>query len=911
VRYLTRQLGQTLFSAIALASFSASEVIAQPVDADISAESLQVQPRVGLRYTTEGAGFEPFTNFEVFLPLVSEVENHLPFFTGRVFLDPQENVGGNVTFGYRNYNDIANQILGGYLSLDVRNTGNITFEQLGAGFEWLTPGWDLRLNGYLPISDQRIQTSEVFSGEASFSGNRLLFDRLRTFDATIAAIDLEFGGKLLAWEGGELRGYAGIYYYAPFGTGNVLGVKGRLVARPTPYTDINLSVQHDSLFDTRVVLSVGVNFPAVGTTGRELEEDSVLARIAEPLQRENVMLIDQQTFSDQTEAFSVASGELFNFLFVDLTGDGGNGTFENPYLTLSEAIASASANDIIYVFNNGTISPFTIPDRVQILSSGPVQVVDTIQLGNFTLPLSGSGNFPTVTGDVGAGNGVVTLGNNTVLSGFQITVSDESTSGDGIRGIIGQNVSNVDINNNTVANAIGEGIYLNNVTGTAIITNNTVTDTRNNSNAGFSELNGAILVNNSVGGLDLQISNNTVETNFALDNVYNVDGIEVSFCRTGVAAIYPGCSGSASATVQISNNTVINRGTVVSGEADGIDINLDTNVQMDITIGNNTVQNMPDKGISFGSVNSGVLTSGTISNNVIQNTFGEGINISLENDSTFNSLTISSNQITNGFENKGIDVQLENNAVMSSLVLSNNTLTNIFDDGIRIEVLDDANLSATVSGNQISDVTDGKGIDVQLENNGIINNLILSNNTITNIFDDGIRFEAIGNANLTATISGNQISNITDGRGIDVQLDGDAIATLIFSNNTIANTFIDGIRLVTETDSTLFTTLTNNTVSNANSGGGEEGGIWVRSRDSSRICLRMENNTSSNNTGDGFQLRNQSNMELFGIIADVTNDAELETALIGFGNSATGNTGTNFNQRNNDLIVPTAACTFP
>ncbi|NJO19984.1 MAG: hypothetical protein HC838_07865 [Spirulinaceae cyanobacterium RM2_2_10] len=469
---------------------------------------------------------------------------------------------------------------------------------------------------------------------------------------------------------------------------------------------------------------------------------------------------------DDVEAINPATGEPYFFYHVTLGGGGGDGTVDEPLGSLAAALSrvSSDGNEIIYVDagSNPGLGAFTLPSNVQLLSKGPIQLLNvrsqhSSRSGLVQLPGSGTGVFPTVAAAVGAGNGVVTLNSNSTLSGFNIQVLDGSTTGDGIRGILGRNVSNVTISNNTVSNAIGEGIYLNDVTGTVNIAGNTVNNTRNNANANFNELNGAILVNNSVGDLDLTITNNTVLTDFAIDAVYNVDGIEVSLCRTGFAAIYPGCTSTAAATVNIANNTVINSGPVVVGEADGIDINLNTNSQMTITIANNNVQAMPDKGISFGSEGSGRLIAGTITNNAISNTFGEGINVGVEGSSRFDLLTISGNQITNVRDNRGIDIQLANSAVVN-LVLTNNTISNPFDDGVRLEVEDDASLFATVLNNTVTNSQDDDGFDVATNSSGRLclrfegNSATGSNDEDFEFDNDGSTFEIFG---ITTAIGNN------------------------------------------------------------------------------------------------------------------------------------------------------------
>jgi len=313
-------------------------------------------------------------------------------------------------------------------------------------------------------------------------------------------------------------------------------------------------------------------------------------------------------------------------------------------------------------------------------------------------------------------------------------------------------------------------------------------------------LNGAIFLTNNTGDAKVLISGNRVETNF--NGAYDVDGIEINLCRTG--SPFVACAGTATATIDILGNTVLNTGTLTGG-ADGIDINLDTGAQLAIAINNNTVTNFPDKGISFGSVGNGTVTTATIASNVISNMGDNGIHIRPRGNSRFAQMTISGNQVSN---------------------------------------------------------VGSRGIDVRLDDDGGL----LPANT--------------------------------------------AIATVLIENNTVTGAEEDGIRVRTEQNGQLFATVRGNTISNSAASG--DGGFFARAEGSSRLCLRLERNTSINSAAaEDFFLRNQATLQLFGISAAIAvgnPSAPLQTALTAQGN--VGRNG-NFRTQNNPIAVPTAACTFP
>jgi hypothetical protein len=167
-------------------------------------------PRLGIRYTTEGAGFNPFVGFEGFVPLLQSPGNNLTFLEGRLLLSTNNStLGGNVLLGHRFYSSSSDRITGGYISYDNRDTGRSFFNQLGLGLENLGEDWDIRANAYIPIGNTRQQFSETLSN-IFFQQNFLQFERVRQFEAAMTGFDAEVGARLLRLgEDGYLRGYAG------------------------------------------------------------------------------------------------------------------------------------------------------------------------------------------------------------------------------------------------------------------------------------------------------------------------------------------------------------------------------------------------------------------------------------------------------------------------------------------------------------------------------------------------------------------------------------------------------------------------------------------------------------------------------------------------------------------------------
>ncbi|MFH7026861.1 MAG: hypothetical protein ACHBN1_15975 [Heteroscytonema crispum UTEX LB 1556] len=88
--------------------------------ADIKPES----PRFGGSFTTQGAGYEePYFSIEGFVPIIQNPGNSLTFLEGRLLWLTDSTMGGNLVLGQR-AGKSGDEILGGYIAYDIRDTGN-------------------------------------------------------------------------------------------------------------------------------------------------------------------------------------------------------------------------------------------------------------------------------------------------------------------------------------------------------------------------------------------------------------------------------------------------------------------------------------------------------------------------------------------------------------------------------------------------------------------------------------------------------------------------------------------------------------------------------------------------------------------------------------------------------------------
>jgi hypothetical protein len=388
----------------------------------------QIEPRYSIDYNSSGGGYDGFGGVEIFFPIQQEADGHIQYIDGRLNLTNDADVGGNLAFGVRTLGDCwlvqGECIFGGYIGMDLTDTGESFFPQFGVGLEMLGD-LDLRVNGYLPIGDATHTVDEaqfLTPTGAEFRGNNLVFldsNNPGVAEVALTGFDAEVGGRVIDFGNGvDLRAYGGVYHYDGENVDAFWGGRFRLEARPTNYVRISGGIQFDDEFGTNVLLQVSASLPNTQPAA-ETEAPNLYARMAEPLGRLNSVAVTERSIPAIEVAIDPTTGEIIDIIHVDPNRGNSNGTFENPFRTIAEATAAATgATDIIYVQPGNAGGAFTIPDGVAVLSVAPLQSVET-QIGTFILPGSGRGDIaqPILDFDF---DETITMGNDTVLSGFNI-----------------------------------------------------------------------------------------------------------------------------------------------------------------------------------------------------------------------------------------------------------------------------------------------------------------------------------------------------------------------------------------------------------------------------------------------------------------------------------------------------------
>lgn len=373
----------------------------------------------------------------------------------RMMGDDQENREGNIGIGYRkilSYKGLKG-IAGVHGWLDRRITErNSKFNQVAAGFEWLGETVDIRLNGYLPVSDaRRIPTGTTGSvGDPFASGTGIFVERSTSGDL-IEEPQYGFDWEL-GWELGSqfdfiknhtdsFRIYGGGYYFDGDNTDNVFGWRTRFTADLNEDFQIGARFQKDDERGAQGFLEATWRFPSGNK--KSFREEGLRARLDESPERD-IDIVTGETegsagSSETVQAINNTTGTDQEVLHVDNTaGGGGDGSFENPFNSLADAQAAASAHTIIYVnAGDGTTTNqnagITLnQDGQQLIGSGSDFLFDTarFQLQDGSSPASNviiAATAPPQITNTG-GDGLTVTGNNTLIKGIQI----DAAADDGI-----------------------------------------------------------------------------------------------------------------------------------------------------------------------------------------------------------------------------------------------------------------------------------------------------------------------------------------------------------------------------------------------------------------------------------------------------------------------------------------------
>ncbi|USO02934.1 MAG: inverse autotransporter beta domain-containing protein [Rhodospirillales bacterium] len=353
----------------------------------------------------------------------------------RLMGDDRDNREGNIGLGYRRILPGGKALAGGHLWFDRRLTDRGSmFHQITGGAELLGEAFDLRANGYLPLSGKKEYTVPTVNPQGpALAGTGIFVDTNgRLLEEPQYGLDLELGWRVPYLEGftDSVRLYGGGYHFDGDHTENVTGWRARFAADITPDIQVGARFQRDAARGSQGFLEATIRFPF--GQKKSFRKEGLRARLDESPERDIDIVTGAQVTDTgaRVPVINASTGAAQEVLHVDNTAaGGGDGSAENPFNTLADAQAAASAQTIIYVkAGDGTT---TNQDQGIVLDKTGQQLIGSG--ANF---LYDSGRFRTANGIsptsilIAAATSAPKITNVNALSdGVRITANDVTVAG--------------------------------------------------------------------------------------------------------------------------------------------------------------------------------------------------------------------------------------------------------------------------------------------------------------------------------------------------------------------------------------------------------------------------------------------------------------------------------------------------
>lgn len=345
--------------------------------------------------------------------------------TSALFLNPRATFGNegawdfNIGVGYRHL--VADSvILGGniYYDTSMRYHENSLilkreqryYGQIGTGVEVLTDWVNFRANGYLHVSgDAIVDDYYRFSDLGIYGSGGAITEALSGFDGEVGFKIPGLSNYVETWV------YGGGYAFSGEHITNVNGYKARLEIIPAGLVRMSVGYSNDRIDGNQLEGSLALEIPFSvtnlasgknpfeGMTDRLVGSRPLSERLVEPVSRG----IDMKV---KTERFNSNSGLVEEVVFVSesATFGLGDGTFENPYSTILEAMADPS-------ISGGTVHTIHI---INDSASGTVEGGGMITVGGLMgLMVWGSGvHHPIYSNIVNMSPGYPTVAGTLILN---------------------------------------------------------------------------------------------------------------------------------------------------------------------------------------------------------------------------------------------------------------------------------------------------------------------------------------------------------------------------------------------------------------------------------------------------------------------------------------------------------------
>ena len=678
--------------------------------------------------------------------------------------------------------------------------------------------WDLLANGYFPIGD----TDETFgdpTGVIPFARNSILSEAAIDAAQTGFDVTMRFRPKQLAFANGTID-FGGYGYRSDevdfFGGGRV-----RLGVQILRGAIVSAEVNHDDRFNTTGVLSISWAFGANGGVGGEY---AGLGRDLEATQRNDHVV---RVATEASFVINPLTGQPYNVLHVNNLGGiegSGEGTFEQPFLTLAEAEAAGAENDVIFV-GTGDGSPRNLDTGI-VLQNGQSLLGDG---GTFAIPNAATGgDFQLVTGggpgpfiSNPGGSSVVELADNNRIAGVTIDGTGATN------GINGENVSNLVVEDVIVQNSGQNGLRLDNFSGVLDIQDSTFTG---NGASGLlvenvTDSTSSVLLDNNIASFngldgfrfqDFDPATFILNDNTTSNNVGN--GLTLTnFANTatnGLNILNHIADSNVGAGIDIDNgngklNILIP--TITNNAGGGILITDFTNVPGDFTVISGIAGNQANitgngngpNNVDIELTQPGLLQNVLISEAVIADGNGVGIRAAATGLGTVMNLDIRDNVAVTGNFSNGITVSAFDSATINAVIGNpDNPLPDVLVSGNGAIGASGIALTAQgLTGSAVPSRLNAALTNIQVQN---ADDLLLNSNPATDSVGDGVDITSAGNAVVDISIVDSNIGapagavtpDLSVFHGVDIALNNFGLLDPVTGDELINNIFLDNLNLV-------------------------------------------------------------------------------------------------------------------
>lgn len=744
---------------------SGGEALAQP-----SPPIPRVASSGGLIVQSQGGGTPNTLTGYLLAPLSQGAQGQVLFLDvaanmnlgGALYQGSNISAGASTRLGYRWLSGDQRWLYGVNAGVDTRQAYNNYAFQAGVGAEALSRNVELRVNGYIPFANQSDLYQSGYTN-AYLRNNQLILDGWNRYVVSLGGANLEAGIPLARWNNNSFWLYASYYYLDGDYVNGSSGVRGRGELRLGNQLAIGATIAYDAIFDTQATGYVRYGAkPLTGSAKDAVDsaERNFLALRGLPMQRDvDLRMVSAQQNLPGSVATNPGNGGA-NWV-VRCTGNTTNtGTANvscaNP--SLDALLAAAGPGDVLLVGGGSSSNlggqTLRLAVGTNLTGSGSAPTLAT-QFGSVNLnPV-----FGTAVGSQAAfNNGVISIGSNTTIAGFNFT----NTS------ITNYSTSNVLIANNTFT-----GSYTDNPTDLATA-------------QAFGSIN---------------VSANALPA-IQLDGVSNLTIANNTFIYPQVQTYVSQLGTLGSGTVPVCNQNNYDRNGNITGRGNSSGLCLSGNAirlnnTLNATISNNNVTGALDEAFRINNPTGTLL----INNNTISEMrMGPDSNIG-------SAIIVGQNQGTSNVQILNNTIQDNSKGVYPVVASANQSNVAVAVNGKNVidpieiglcrgktsyprtqdlyassDFSGDCNGSAkmnlTISGNQIrlpkignddSITQDGDGIDLNIGANAVLRATISNNNILSlgtpsspNIGDNGLTFDIRGNSDVVIDITNNNIENAGD-----------------------------------------------------------------------------------------------------------------------------------------------------